>query len=384
MTRIQQSMALGSILSGMILPAGVASGGEPGVNPVGAPAAAAHAESGPVAAVRFDVAALPPLGDIGYAGMYAGVSAGALIAAGGTNFPDAPPWKQGRKVWYDQIWVLEPGAEAWREAGRLDRPRALGASLSLEQDGGVLCVGGGDDDETFADAFVLRYDPVRRSVQREAWPALPGPVMAASMTTAAGRVYLVAGHRTISALAGDGPLTEVWSIDPNRPIEGWRAEPPIPAAGRFLPVVTGDDNHLYVLSGMTRTTSDDGKPALHCLADVWRFTAAERSWLALPPLPRANAAAPSPAPMVRGRIVLLGGGVDDSNFGGPMDRRPGFPATILTVDPVTGSTDAAGEVKSSVVAATVVPWQGGYVVVSGEVRAGVRTPAVWVYRPVDQ
>ena len=42
----------------------------------------------------------------GLAGMFAGVSHGVLIAAGGANFPDAPPWQNGTKVWHDTIFAL--------------------------------------------------------------------------------------------------------------------------------------------------------------------------------------------------------------------------------------------------------------------------------------
>ena len=43
--------------------------------------------------------ALPPLPDAhGFGGPYAGVSGGALLVAGGANFPDATPWENGAKV----------------------------------------------------------------------------------------------------------------------------------------------------------------------------------------------------------------------------------------------------------------------------------------------
>jgi len=55
----------------------------------------------------------------GFAGSYAGVSGGALIVAGGANFPDKRPWEGGTKIWYDRIFVLEPAASTWRTVGRL-------------------------------------------------------------------------------------------------------------------------------------------------------------------------------------------------------------------------------------------------------------------------
>ena len=48
---------------------------------------------------------LPPLPDaLGVAAPFAGVSGGALLVAGGANFPDKMPWEGGKKVWHDRVW----------------------------------------------------------------------------------------------------------------------------------------------------------------------------------------------------------------------------------------------------------------------------------------
>src|SRR5690348_5467737 len=55
----------------------------------------------------------------GFAGSFAGVSGGALLVAGGSNFPAAKPWEGGKKVWYDTVFLLErPEATEWKVAGR--------------------------------------------------------------------------------------------------------------------------------------------------------------------------------------------------------------------------------------------------------------------------
>src|SRR5688572_14438692 len=74
---------------------------------------------------------LPALPDAGgFAGPQAGVSNGALLVAGGTNFPDKMPWEGGKKVWYDDVYVLESPAEQWKRAGKLHRPLAHAASIT--------------------------------------------------------------------------------------------------------------------------------------------------------------------------------------------------------------------------------------------------------------
>ena len=54
---------------------------------------------------------LPDLPDKeGFAGVFAGVvSEGGedfLVVAGGANFPEGRPWENGKKVYYDEVFVL--------------------------------------------------------------------------------------------------------------------------------------------------------------------------------------------------------------------------------------------------------------------------------------
>src|SRR5690606_8785158 len=71
-------------------------------------------------------AELPPIPDQeGFAGMYAGVSNGVLISAGGANFPGKKPWEGGEKVWYDNIYYLLDMESEWKLASqKLPKPAA--------------------------------------------------------------------------------------------------------------------------------------------------------------------------------------------------------------------------------------------------------------------
>jgi hypothetical protein len=58
---------------------------------------------------------LAPLPDSeGFAYPFAGVHRGALLVAGGANFPGKRPWDGGEKVWYDTVFVLERPEGAWK------------------------------------------------------------------------------------------------------------------------------------------------------------------------------------------------------------------------------------------------------------------------------
>lgn len=99
---------------------------------------------------------LPPLPDKeGFAAPFAGVSGGALIVAGGANFPGKRPWDGGKKEWTDAVFVLEKPGGKWVAGGKLPRPLAYGVSVT--HGGGVVCVGGSDAGRHHADTFRLEW-----------------------------------------------------------------------------------------------------------------------------------------------------------------------------------------------------------------------------------
>ena len=66
----------------------------------------------------------------GLAGALVGLSHGALIVAGGTNFP--PPVWDTAKTWHDRIYVLPSPQGQWREAGRLPRHELVEVGAAVD------------------------------------------------------------------------------------------------------------------------------------------------------------------------------------------------------------------------------------------------------------
>jgi hypothetical protein len=143
---------------------------------------------------------LPPLPDKeGFAGMFAGVTDGALIAAGGTNFPRAPIWEGGKKVWYDSIFVLDKPNGQWRTAKeKLPRPLAYGVSATWK--GAVICAGGGDSERHYADVFILRL--VNGRIQIESLPPLPRPCAGMCGSLLGSQLYIAGGTERPNATTG--------------------------------------------------------------------------------------------------------------------------------------------------------------------------------------
>jgi N-acetylneuraminate epimerase len=115
------------------------------------------AQSSPVNHTQCNWSQFPPLPDAeGFASPFAGVAGGALLIAGGANFPNKRPWEGGTKIWYDRVFILPTATSAWIAAGRLPRPNAYGIAVSIPS--GVICAGGGDTREHFRDVFLLSRD----------------------------------------------------------------------------------------------------------------------------------------------------------------------------------------------------------------------------------
>ncbi|RNL82289.1 sodium transporter [Sinomicrobium pectinilyticum] len=123
----------------------------------------------------------------GYAGMMGGTHNNVIIAAGGANFPDAPPWKGGEKVWSKDIYVFKDST--WRLSPiRLPSPLAYGASVNIPN--GILCIGGNHKNGISDQVFLLQYD---NGIKIKSCPPLPRPLCYLSAVLAGEYVYAIGG-----------------------------------------------------------------------------------------------------------------------------------------------------------------------------------------------
>ena len=142
--------------------------------------------------------ALPPLPDeIGVAGPFVGVHQGALIVAGGANFPleEGQDLWSVPKVWHSDSWILlrdSAGDPEWRTATSLKNPRAYGASVSTPR--GVVCVGGSDEERAYSDAFLLQWDPGSETLIQLELPNLPQPMVHGAAASIGDWIYVTGGQ----------------------------------------------------------------------------------------------------------------------------------------------------------------------------------------------
>jgi len=314
---------------------------------------------------------LPDLPDsLGVAGPFAGISGGALVVAGGANFPNGFPWEGGRKVWHDAVYVLPDPAEPWRSVGRL--PRALAYGVSATTPRGVVCAGGGDADRNYDSVFLLKW--AGDGVQVQNLPNLPRPCANACGDVMGERLYLAGGEETTGATSA---LRTFWSLDLADARAQWKELPAWPGPGRTLATGAVQAKSFFLVGGVSLAPGSDGKPVRTYLADGYRFDPKKGTWQRIADLPHPVAAAPTPAPVAGQSHFLILGGDDGTKYGlQPGSEHPGFARRILAYHTITDTWCEMGEVPSAQVTVPAVVWQGHYVVSSGEIRPGVRSPAV--------
>jgi N-acetylneuraminic acid mutarotase len=334
----------------------------------------AHAQQPAGEALTLQWERLPPLPDTeGFAGSFAGVSHAALIVAGGANIT-GPRWADPfHKVWYDSAFVLPRPEGPWQSGFKLPRPCAYGVSVTAGDS--LVCIGGGDATAHFTDVFQLQWRD--GTLQSTSLPKLPKPCAFCCGALLGGTIYIAGGLETPT---GTAAMNNFWALDLAAEGSGWRELGPWPGPARMLAVAGAQAGSLFLLSGTSLSPGPDGKAVRKYLRDAYRYTPG-RGWTKLADLPRAAAAAATPAVCLGTSRLLVISGDDGTqvNFQ-PVAQHPGFPRDALLYDVPTNTWSVVGGVPFSRAVAPTAQWRGGTVIVNGEVRPRVRTPAVWSLR----
>ena len=313
---------------------------------------------------------LPALPDVeGFASAFAGVSHDALLVAGGANFPGKRPWEGGTKVWYDRVFVLPSPQGAWIDAGRLPRPLAYGVSITTPA--GIVCAGGGDAKAHRREVFRLSW--TGQELRTENLPMLPSPLAFGGGVLAGNKLYLAGGLEKPDAATAAAVF---WLLDLAQPAAGWRELPPCPGPARMLAQVGVIGETVYVCGGVSLHAGSDSKVMRTYLRDAYAYDPAS-GWRKLADMPHGVAAAPSPMPVTAAGELLVISGDDGTraHLAGP--DHPGFKQEILAYDSIRDVWRNATDAPISRATAPTTPWQGRWIVASGERKPGYRSPEVW-------
>ena len=304
--------------------------------------------------------------------MFAGVSHGAFMVAGGANFPDKRPWEGGTKVWYDDVWTLDKPDGAWRKTGSLPKPLGYGVSVTWNDE--VICIGGSSAEGHHADVFSLRIEGQR--VATKVYPSLPKPCANLCGEIVGSTLFVAGGIEKPDAVKA---MHTFWSLDLADANARWRELPPWPGKERMLATAAAAGGAFHLFSGAALHADKDGKPEREWLKDACRYTPG-KGWEKLPDMPHVAVAAASPAPSFQDALLVVCGD-DGSKLGfKPETQHPGFPHRVQCFDVAAGEWRILSEAPFSRATTPSVPWRGGFVIPSGEARPGYRTPEVWMVR----
>ncbi|WP_163378788.1 sodium:solute symporter family transporter [Cyclobacterium sp. SYSU L10401] len=340
---------------------------------------------------------------LGYAGMYAGTHNGALILAGGANFPDKKPWKGGEKKFWDRIFVLEKDkAEArWVEGIDIRLPVSMAYGASVSTPKGLFCLGGENEEGYHNSTWWISWDSNNQKVALKEGIALPMELANGSAVYVEGYVYLAGGENQ-----------EVWNrfyrLDINDPGAVWEALPPIPGQGRSHAMMAvqhdGREQKIFLAGGRRKQTD---APA-YFYDDFLSYSPMRKEWVRQGNIEDGQGkaiplAAGTAAAFGSGHILLLGGdegilyrqleqialNLEDATLSrsdslqliaernGMLDAHPGFSQRVLAYHAVTGTWSRLADMPfQGPVTTTAVFWEGELILPSGEVSPGTRTPAI--------
>jgi len=326
----------------------------------------------------FNWSRLPSLPNLeGFAGVFAGTHNDALIVAGGANFPSKMPWEGGTKIWYDRLFVLESPEGVWKDAGKLPRPLGYGVSISTVD--GVVCIGGSNAQRHYADCFRLQWRDGK--TKTTALASLPKSCANVCGAMIGNTIYVAGGLESPTATC---TLRTFWSLDLADSNAKWQELEPWPGSARMLATAAVQGETFFLCSGADLKPLEDGKSVREYLRDAYSFHP-DRGWNRIADLPRAAVASPTPAAVWGKSMFLVVSGDDGTHVDfQPIKKHPGFPKSILAYDTITNTWQIIGEVPVGHVTTTMVEWRGRFVIPSGEIRPGKRSPEVWSLKNIAQ
>lgn len=339
----------------------------------------------------------------GYAGMMGGAHNGAILAAGGANFPNGLPWKGGKKVYSDDIYMLIDGQ--WQLSDRtLPSPLAYGASVSIPE--GILVLGGENGTTTSKQVFALKYTPTSKDIEITQYPPLPEPLANTAALVETGYVYVVGGKNAERSVNSFYRMR----LDGTKK---WEQLADFTGSPRALHAVavqeTKDSRKLFVIGGRNQTTGRKSETLTNYLSydlkdGFWK----DEGDISIDGKPRVLMGAS--AERIGSMGIMVYGGSDEllfdqlENFAIQLGREknnsiianltekrdallnchPGFSNEILGYNSITKKWYVYDTLADKIpVTALSFKRDDKFVIVSGEVSPGIRTPEVREYTIAD-
>lgn len=333
----------------------------------------------------------------GVAGAFAGIHHDVLLIAGGANFPNGMPWESGKKIYWDNIYALQLNEKAgfsWIDSGKFKLKQRIAYGASVSTDDGIVCIGGENENGISKNVFLLQWDRHNRKVNIKSFPELPLPLTNLSATGSGNIIYVAGGEMP------GGVSDKFYFLDLTDTSSGWKKLPPLPkplSHAVLLAQINDENKKIYLIGG--RRKKADGISELS--NSVFEFDIWENLWTEIKSLPYALSAGAG-ITSGSGDMLLFGGDkgetfhqtelllaaiaaeTDETKKQELIQQKnklqqshPGFSNAVLRYNAKRNEWKVIGEMPTATpVTTTAVKWKNCVIIPSGEIRAGVRTPAV--------
>ncbi len=340
---------------------------------------------------------------LGYAGMLGGTHNGVFIAAGGANFPYGLPWEGGKKVWSKDIYIFENNQ--WRLSTK-QLPIALAYSASVSTEKGILCIGGNNETVTSDKVLLFTYNTSTKDVEISEYPTLPEPLAFTSAVVVDDFVYVVGGKNMKNS------TNSFYKLNLNDR-QQWEKLTDFPGLPRALHCVaiqeTSTNKKLFVIGGRNEAIGQKSQTLTNYLSyDLKEQTWQDEGDLTIDGNPRVLMGA-SAETMGSMHIMVYGGSdavlfdelenislqlvpeQNDTIVNDLKNRRDdilnnhsGFSKDILAYNTITKKWFVYDSLLKKIpVTALAFKNNDDFVLVSGEVSPGIRTPKVQTFKIAD-
>ena len=347
---------------------------------------------------------------LGLASPFAGYHNGIVIIAGGCNFPDKPVYEGGSKRYYDNIYILDENANISVSNTKFPFQVAYGASVNTEY--GLVCIGENNLTENFNEVILLSWDQEKERIKIEEWPKLPYSMTNSAAAIVDGIIYVVGG-------LADGQLANKFiSLDLSKKGTDnfyWKELKDFPGPARLQPIAVSqnaaEEARFYLFSGSS-FPADSEHPSI--TTDGLEYNPKTGSWRQLPTIQPAGKNSYSlhggSGIPVGTHHILFVGGVNKEIFTDAWSRERALSNALKSGDSITSNrlsreiykyftqdpewyqfnkeilayhtiTETWAVIDTypfpAPAGAPVVEANGGWYVVSGEIKPGVRSPKIY-------
>ncbi len=329
--------------------------------------------------------------EMGVSACYAAVYRDTLYIAGGCNFPDTPASQGGSKRFYQGIYKAAIGDTLiWHKAGVLPEPSAYGASLIV---GEKLIIAGGTNSKG-ASSAVYSID-LSDDCKVDTLPSLPYTVDNATATIANNFIYVIGGN-----INGE-PSNIVFALNLSDGTNEWSQLPTPPSRARVQPVCAANEKALYIWGGFSPADSI-GRAITH--SDGIRYLFAENRWEQLTDVTlkensdRAISLSGGTALLFDKNTIIAAGGVDKEIFTDAIsgtysltskEEYMHHPAEWYRFNPhlIEYNIDEnswkllKSDRTFARAGAIMIAYKNNIIYIGGELKPGIRTPQINMYRP---